>query len=170
MQQPPGNELIVFVDLEDTVINEWMPVYKDMHLLDEKVAKLRRFLSLNNVDGISIFSFACYSHRDVPIFDRSLRAWLARDLGLDPQAISVTDVKAFTDELLDEFGFDFIEVSEYLDKFRTFVEFAQHRYRERTVVLIDDAVPNTELNYHDQLLRIVTLNVDTPNWEETKLK
>lgn len=161
---------LVFVDLEDTVINEWFPIRGEMEFLPEKVARLKSFLELNNVTEISIFSFACYSKDEVPAFDMRLRAGLSAGLGISQDAITVTDCKVVTTEMLDREQLDFFDVGCYFTKFRTFVEFAVATYKERTVVLIDDDVPNTELNYKDQLLCIVTLNVDTPNWEETKLK
>jgi hypothetical protein len=161
---------IVFVDLEDTVINEWFPIHGEMVFLPEKVRKLKKFLEINKVSGITIFSFACYSLDEVPAFDSHLRAGLSAGLGIRPDAIDIANCKKLTTEMLDRYAMDFFEVCMYFTKFRTFVEYAAHTFRDRAVVLIDDDVPNTEQNYKDQLLRIVTLNVDTPNWEETKLK
>lgn len=149
----------VFMDLEQTIIDNWY----SKRLMN--VEKLNNFYRLNNVEDISIWSFAINDAEDLGHFYCHLHETLEDVLGVH---IDVTDTGDATLEVCEREQLEFEDLCYYLNKFRTFVAYARHHCKGQTVVLLDDDVPNTELHFKDDNLRIITINVLEDNkWEDT---
>lgn len=150
--------MIVYMDLEGTVIDEW----SSMTLINIK--KLAHFLHINNVEVISIFSFAINDAADVQRFEAELRETLVEVLGVE---INITDTSKASDEICERELMDFEDVCYFMNKFRTFTEFAIHNCQDQTVVLLDDEVQNTDMKFKDNNTRVVTIDVTSDHWEDT---
>lgn len=84
---------ILYLDLEDTIIDDWMLQYSCNAVNTDKV---RRWIKEIGVTEARLFSFAISNQDDVNFFDRVLKSWLEVIL-----EIKIDTADCFTTEILE---------------------------------------------------------------------
>jgi len=158
----------VFLDLEGTVITGWNDPYL------KNTRKVREYLrSIPEFDGtVAIFSFAIHNTYDQGVFEQTMKRRLEDALDvLITEWPSVQDVAKASQRLTGVRWFDGDVMSGVdVDKFISikgeagaFEDFCLDRHKKGDsthFVLIDDAVPNKTMIYHNRGLVIDLVNVD----------
>lgn len=84
---------ILYLDLEDTIIDDWMLQYSCNAVNTDKV---RRWIKDIGVTEARLFSFAISNQDDVNFFNRVLKSWLESIL-----EIKIDTTNCFTTEILE---------------------------------------------------------------------
>jgi hypothetical protein len=144
----------VFLDLEDTVIDNWHvgnPV---------NIEPVRFFLKLSDVTEVDIFSFAVWFDHDVADFNKRHKDMLEDLLKVKVAGIPTVDEMMRFDQGLT--GIHFENVTEFISlrgKHNAFVNWCLHREAGQHSVLIDDIVPNRVIIDFDTKTKIESINV-----------
>lgn len=150
---------VLFLDLEETIINDWW----SRKLVN--VHKLRKYIRLNSISTIGIFSFAIFDDNDRKDFSDNMHSWLEEVLEvtisdeLIPTVEDVVKIVSHQKRILPLItARDFFD---FFDKRSAFEYYCTNDYRfaDHKCTLIDDAVKNTRLILDDR--EIITINVDT---------
>jgi hypothetical protein len=152
---------VVFLDLEDTVIDEFWRA-DNARLMN--IERVRAFLAAERPDSVQLFSFAIASSATVEAFQRSFEARLAVALGVtfDLAAPFTTD-KLF--RLCRRHGTVFEDEHECMlfhgkeMGFQRFIEMSEE-FDDTEVVLVDDSVDLKEIRMPRRNLTIRMLNVN----------
>lgn len=142
-----------WLDLEETIINSW----DDPRLCN--VSKLKKLLSENSVNQVSIFSFAIWNQKDKKEFFNNLKEPIERALDVNISVVPtqeeiLKDVVKFTG-----CKWELHELSSVWGKHRSFFDFCQFNFSNAKCVLVDDAVPNMVLVNKDKNLTMELINV-----------
>lgn len=151
---------IVFLDLEDTVIDEF---WKAGNARLMNIERVRAFLALERADSVQLFSFALAGDDTVQQFRHAFEARLSLALGVvfDLAAPFTTD-KLF--RLCRRHGTVFENEHECMlfhSKelgFQRFIEMSRE-FDDTEVVLVDDSVDLKEIRYPRRNLTVRMLNV-----------
>ena len=147
----------VWLDLEDSVINNW----RDKDLSPSGIKVTRNFLKRNRVSEINIFSFAIDNEADRKEFVSSgLKAQLEEALEVTIKEIALAD--DLRKSTLKNIGVDFAlwEFKCVWGKFRGFQDFCIFRRTEDIhFILIDDTVPNSVLVMERPDIVVETVNL-----------
>ena len=144
----------VFLDLEGTVITNW-----DENLL-MNTTKVRLWLESLGVRKVHVFSFAVWNDRDKSVFDKQMKPFLTKALGVS--FIDCPTVEDFFKADLEVTGVhweslsDFVSVRGKVDAFRSWCE---HKFDGQHNVLLDDVVPNAVWENKDSGLKLEFVNV-----------
>lgn len=147
---------IVWIDLEDTVINSW----HDMQLIPQKVSAIRKWLASNKIREIGIWSFAILDDKDKHDFDTMIKDELMATL-----EVLITDWPSIPEMRKLVHSFEHIEHESDCEftslngKLFSFMKFAM-LHKDAHFVLIDDAVPSLEMFDKDKNLKISFMNID----------
>ena len=152
---------VVFLDLEDTVIDEFWRA-DNARLMN--IERVRAFLAAERPDSVQLFSFAIASSATVEAFQRSFEARLSLALGVtfDLAAPFTTD-KLF--RLCRRHGTVFEDEHECMlfhgkeMGFQRFIEMSDE-FDDTEVVLVDDSVDLKEIRMPRRNLTIRMLNVN----------
>lgn len=152
---------IVFLDLEDTVIDEFWRAGSASLMNIERV---RAFLAAERPDAVRLFSFAMADERTVEQFSREFEARLESALGVtfDLEDTFTTD-KLF--RLCRRNGTIFEDENECMlfhgkeIGFQRFIEMSE-QFDDTEVVLVDDSVDLKEIRLPRRNLTIRMLNVN----------
>lgn len=156
---------IVFLDLEDTVIDEF---WKGAGACLMNIDRVRAFLAREKPDGVQLFSFALAGDDTVEQFRLGLEARLSEALGVvfDPAAPFTT---ATLFRLCRRHGTVFEDEHECMLfhgkelGFQRFIEMSSE-FDDTEVVLVDDSVDLKEIRLPRRNLTIRMVNVnDLPN-------
>lgn len=152
---------IVFLDLEDTVIDEFWRAGSARLMNIERV---RAFLAVERPDAVRLFSFAMADERTVEQFCREFEARLSAALGV---TFDLTDTFT-TDQLFRlcrRHGTIFEDENECMlfhgkeIGFQRFIEMSE-QFDDTEVVLVDDSVDLKEIRLPRRNLTIRMLNVN----------
>ena len=156
----------IFIDLEETVINEWG---KSPTFLPH-CGRINTLLKLLNPRRVQIFSFAIHTPEEEQEFEVFIQADLEHRMGrIIDKVIPVRDM--FTISVKAQ-RTHFLDLSDFLltrGKEGAFHDWCHVNHAGETSVLIDDVVPNRTTIDHDTKTKIVTLNVTALNkgfWRE----
>lgn len=152
---------IVFLDLEDTVIDEFQKA-SGANLMN--IGRVREFLRVERPDSMQLFSFALAGERSVEEFGQFFAARLAHALGM---AFDLRD--PFTTERLfrlcrknGTFFEDDSECMLFHGKalgFQRFIEMTPE-FDNLELVLVDDSVELKEIRYPRRNLTIRMVNIN----------
>lgn len=157
----------LFLDLEDTVINNWAEA------LLVKTHKLQQLLAANpDIDrtDVTIFSFAIYNQKDKDEFERSMKPMLERTFGITCTAWPSVAEIAEADQLLtgcrwlDAYTMgglyihEFIAVRGKAGAFENWVWY--HGVDGERYMLLDDVVPQRVIYDRKRDIQIDLVNVD----------
>jgi hypothetical protein len=146
--------LNVFLDLEETVINNW----RDGQLVN--TAKVRSLLKDLGVSSVHLFSFAVYNDADKAHFTKVLKPFLEQALEVEfLDNPSVADFKLADTQLTGihwDSLTDFIQVRGKIDGFRSWCKV---KFDKQHNVLIDDTVPNATWHNTDTGLVLQFIDV-----------
>ena len=150
------NKVNVFLDLEETVLNNWAEGY----LINS--AKVRDFLQSHNADGFHVFSFAVWNDDDKAEFRKRHQNALERVLECPVLSCNSCDdfMKAdtkFTGLRFDSLT-DFINVR---GKVGAFMNWTASNHAGTTNFLVDDVVPNAVWENQDTRTKCVFVNVNS---------
>lgn len=151
---------IVFLDLEDTVIDEFWRA-DDARLMN--IARVRAFIEAERPDSVQLFSFAIAGSDTVEQFRRAFEARLSTALGVtfDLAALFTTE-KLF--RLCRRHGTVFEDEHECMlfhgkeIGFQRFIEMSDE-FDDTEVVLVDDSVDEKEIRMPRRNLTIRMVNV-----------
>lgn len=144
----------VFLDLEETVINNW-----DEGLL-VNTTRVRDFLKQQNASEFTVFSFAVWNDRDKADFDRVHRRTLER--ALDCRVAACPSVEDF---MLADTAFTGVRFSDLTDfisvrgKPGAFHNWCRLNHPTENCLLVDDVVPNLDLVNRDTGVTVRLVNV-----------
>lgn len=153
-----------YIDLEMTVITE----FTSGHLLLDKINTMKAWPYFRTGQPISIFSFAIFSDKDRDEFNARLRLPLEEALGVKiGDVVTIKEMmvadRQYTGTYFDpENGCDmsdWMSLRGKTDAFRYYV--LNMNEKNQGYVLIDDVVPNLEMMYVDNHVRISYINIDT---------
>ena len=148
-------KLQVFLDLEETVINNW-----NEGLLCN-ATRVREFLAAQEAKSFTVFSFAVWDQQDQDDFDRLHRRGLERALDCKVAACpSVDDFMRVDTELT---GVHFDSLTDFISirgKVGAFTNWCRFHGLTRAV-LVDDVVPNVDIVNRDNGDLIRFINVDS---------
>lgn len=148
---------VIFIDLEDTVINNW----HDGQLLTHGVYKIQQILEKEypRVTDLNIWSYAIWNNDDLDRFNKIYRKWLEEVFGMNIDLVfSVHQIRNLI------YSYEHIEYedrNEFMQmngKFLSFMKYGQ-LYKDRDFVLFDDLVPNSLLTFHDLNTTIRTIKI-----------
>ena len=149
------NKFTVFLDLEETVINNW----NDGLLVN--TTRVREFLASQGATQFTVFSFAVWDKKDQQDFERLHRRALERALDCRVVACpSVADFQRVDTELT---GVHFDSVTDYISirgKVGAFTNWARFHGLAHAL-LVDDVVPNVDILDRDTGGVIRFVNVDS---------
>lgn len=157
---------ILFLDLEDTIIT---PATLGWHLCELiNVDKIKRFISNNNIEVVSIFSFAVHDKREKMLFEKHNRAMIEQALGHSLFRIPTVDddivpacarQKSLAPSLI-----SFQEMVEFWGKDLAFQLFLKEDFqRNRTpinIFFLDDAIEDFHFEIPKLALTVKTFNID----------
>lgn len=157
---PGAVRKIVFLDLEDTVIDRWAELHESKGVNHLRVSD---WLEREAPDEVHLFSFALSNEADVQQFRLWFKNWLDSALNVD---IKVEDV--FTTEKLFELSkkhhvfyeneHECLVMHGKSYGFQRYIEMSP-QFRDADLVLLDDAVEPLELFYPKRNLRLRLVNV-----------
>jgi hypothetical protein len=144
----------VFLDLEDTVIDNWhsgTPV---------NIPEVKFFLKLSDVSEVSLFSFAVWDEGDRFDFQKRLQPMLERELDVRfTQLLTCHDMMR-SDKFFTQIHFeDLREFIAMRGKNDAFVNWCLANEQGEHSVLVDDIVPNRVMVDFDSKTKIETINV-----------
>lgn len=133
---------IVFLDLEDTVLDDFSKGFEAKAVNHAQVA---RFLAAERPDEVRIFSFAISNDWDVKTFERVYKSWLEKALGVTIQGGELVFKTQQLYELCLETGHYFETEQEcraFHRKDLGFLQFIRKsdEFVDCEVVLVDDAI------------------------------
>lgn len=142
----------IFLDLEETVINNW-----DDGLLVNST-KLRNFLKCQKATDVNVFSFAIWNSADAATFER--RHLRVIEMALDCKIISWPTVEQMmlADRDLTRVHFD--NISEFMGirtKVGAFTNWCRKNNLQKAM-LVDDTVPNIDIVDRDTMSVIRFVN------------
>lgn len=143
----------IFLDLEETVINNW----DDGFLVNS--TKLRNFLKCQRVSEVGIFSFAVWNKDDFDRFDRVHRRVIERALDCAVKSCPTVDEMMSADKEMTRVHFD--NLSEFMGirgKVGAFTNWCRRHNLQKTM-LVDDTVPNIDIIDRDTMSVIRFVNV-----------
>lgn len=144
----------VFLDLEETVINNW-----DEALL-VNTTRVREWLESRKVRRVHLFSFAVWNQKDQERFHKEIKPFLTKALG-----VSFLDCPTVEDFLLADLKVtavhwdslhEFIATRGKVDAFRSWCKL---HFDGKHNVLLDDVVPNAVWENRDSGLKLEFVNV-----------
>jgi hypothetical protein len=154
VEQNKELEVNVFLDLEETVINNW----HDATLVN--TTKVRDLLGTLGVSSVRLFSFALYHDKDRDRFNTVLKPFLER--ALDVKFLDSPTVEDFllADKQITGLHWDgitdFIQVRGKIDAFRSW---CKAKFDKQHNILIDDTVPNATWHNTDTGLILQYIDV-----------
>ena len=154
MKQSP----IVFLDLEETVIDDWYNQKLINHI------ELSQWLAQVNVDRVGIFSFAVSNERDVKTFTRDIKPRLEQELRCEivEDSVITCDEMFNASTVVTGLKYDgWADFCTIKGKTGAFADWVQSECGPGLYVLVDDVVGDTVTHVADRLQSIVTINVGT---------
>lgn len=141
----------VFLDLEETVINNWHEQYLVNTL------KVKDWLQSIEAKEVDIFSFAIYHDADKTKFVKEMKPFLERVLEVEintwPSVIemAIADTKETGDYWLrDSESLGIIEYINVRGKTYGFINYVRQVYRGQNCVLLDDVVPDMTVTFDNE--------------------
>lgn len=157
--------MLVLLDLEDTLIHTW----EQPDLLPHLVARVQGVLAQYPDASVGLMSWAVYHAKDLATFRTQLQAPLEAVLGrsFDPTwTLSMDDwaraIFACSGKLLSR-----EDLFDLFSKLETFLFLARHlpAWKDETVILLDDAVPETFLlQIPERGTRALAVNIRATHW------
>ena len=150
---------VIFLDLEDTIIDEWSTA----QIIN--APKIRKFLrGQQHTDPIGIFSFAIYDDVDRMFFYSNMKQMIEDILGtyishrMIPTMEEVIKVASYEKRIAPPMSErDFYDFYDKRSAFEVYCS-STSSFLDKKCILVDDAVVNSRLILDDR--EIVTLNVD----------
>lgn len=147
---------IIFLDLEDTVIDTW----DSMLLLPSACERIMKMINDANFkpEAFGIFSFAIRDRADIDKFDKELRSRLEKIIGwtFDDQFIWSTDYMKdiiATNLRLNRSKFSDNDFFDFFKKDSAFIECAKF-HSNKDMWLFDDAVTPTHVEFPVQNVKV----------------
>ena len=141
----------LFLDIEETIVGS----SDTCILLPEKVEGIKRFIAKSKPDFIETFSWGLWTEQEKRLWERT-SALLRSDWDLDIQTQTFDIEQQQLAFLRAKIGkVDPSEVIDFcglLKKDTVFEWFIQERFKEGHFVLIDDMVPNKQINFENKLI------------------
>lgn len=149
-------EVEIWLDLEETIINNWDDAWLTHH-----VPKIKAWLDYHKPTKINIWSFAIWSEEDRDYFVNSgMKEVISNELGYRISKYpSMLDMMKWAKEYD---GIHYENVHEFAQlngKTWSFVKFGVLQQNKK-LFLIDDAVPHLEMKVPDNNVSIYLLNVE----------
>ena len=144
----------VFLDLEETVINNW-----DEGFLVH-TSKVRDFLKEQNVKGWTVFSFAVWNASDVAVFQKRHQRFLEK--ALDCPVLSCPSCQDFMECDTEKTGVRFDSLTDFISirgKVGAFTNWCAVNHSGQHSVLVDDVVPNAVWTNKDTNTTVEFVNV-----------
>lgn len=147
---------ILFLDLENTVIDTWY----DQNIVSDKV-KIKEWIERHFFDEVVVFSFAIWNDDDKIEFKIHIKNRLESvfEIKFNEEVFSIEDIQRFTQNQMkclvdrdDIFAFG---------KHQGFINTVMQRFKGNICVLLDDMVSNTRFTDFDSNTVMVTKNVKT---------
>lgn len=146
----------VFIDLEDTVINNWY----DKQFLYWNNAKIAEYISNQNVSTVNIFSYAIWNDDDIQEFEKELKQPLEYEFGkvitLYPSVQQIAKEALIFDNNKYDNEFDFIATN---SKQFGFPKYILSRNKDITepskFVLFDDSVFNMVVTANNVTIELI---------------
>jgi len=148
---------ILFLDLEETVIQSWdNPIFCNTDFILD-------ILKQEQVKQVHIFSFAIYNDRDKKIFENTMKSGLEQHLGVE--ILSWVSIKELIEKIFNHTNtlFDENELITLWGKVRSFHDFCSSEFNNIECILVDDVVPNSRFDLFDKNLSIRTIRVPLSN-------
>jgi hypothetical protein len=155
---------IVFLDLEDTVIDVFSPETGDRNCELVNIAETRAFLERECPDEVRLFSFALWSEQRVAQFCSGLEARLNEALGIELNVEGAFVIRTLF-QLCRKNGLMFEDDNECMlfhSKDLGFQQFItlSDEFSDVEVVLLDDAVLSKRIEIPSRNLTIRIVNVN----------
>jgi hypothetical protein len=153
---------VLWLDLEETIIQSWdNPV-----LIPQNVVNIRRFITSHNITEVFIFSFAIWDKKDAAFFRESgMKHEIEQVLGVRilswPSIGEMRDMVFVAERIQYDSDHEFTSLNGKLFSFiklGTWVAFPGIHS-----ILIDDTVPNMDIDLPDMDKKISLISVDTMN-------
>ncbi len=150
-------QLEVWLDLEGTIINNW-----DDGLFLQHVQKIKDYLEVEKPTHINIWSFAIWYEKQRIEFDASgMKERIEQCFGLEIiEYPSVDDMIELCKPADSYFRYDhpheFMQIN---GKYWSFIKYAMSQTSKK-LVLIDDCVPHSVIQYPHRNVEVLTLNIE----------
>ncbi len=147
--------LKVWLDLEETIINNW-----NDGLFLGHVHKIKKWLDDNEIKEINIWSFAIWNDKDILDFESHLKKQI--ELALGRPIVLYPSVEQMQKLVYQYEHTEYDSVWEFMQLNRknwSFIKYCLGHHKDCKCILIDDAVPNQTLVDHDINLTIRLINV-----------
>ena len=148
-------QLQIWLDLEETIIDNW----NDGYFLS-KVTKIKNWLNTKQIVDINIWSYAIWDEDDKLYFQKFYKIPIEDCLGY--KIIEYPSVKDVQNFVYDYEKIRYESRTEFMTfngKFLSFMKYGM-TLKDKHIVLIDDAVPLSKLEFPKINVTIETLNVD----------
>jgi hypothetical protein len=150
--------LEVWLDLEGTVINNW-----DDGLFIQHVSKIKDYLQDVKPTFLNIWSFAIWTQKEKEEFDYSgMKERIEQCFGLPIiEYPSVDEMMVLCKPY--EFLFNYTCPLEFMQINGKYFSFLKHAMSQtsKKMVLIDDCVPGSVIQYTNKNVEVETLNIET---------
>ena len=153
---------VLFLDLEDTVIDNWSNGY---YANAVNTVRVRNIIKAVRPTEVRLFSYAVYNKSDVDMFNTVFREWLEDLLGIkfEDDIFCVGDLFQMCkqDGVFYESIHDCMSLLGKAHGFQRFIEMSP-KYKDCVITLVDDVVTNKTLLYHDRNMIVNYIDVNKP--------
>lgn len=150
---------VLFLDLEDTVIDNWTSGNA------VNTVRVRNIIKAVRPTEVRLFSYAVYNKSDVDTFNTIYRKWLEDLLGIkfEDEVFCVDDLFQMCkrDGVFYESIHDCMSLLGKAHGFQRFIEMSPE-YKDCVITLVDDVVTNKTFLYHDRNMTINYIDVNKP--------
>jgi len=152
---PKSQTPVIWLDLEETIINNWDDGFFTGH-----TQKIKTFIDKIKPSHINIWSFAIWDEEHRSQFvSSSMKKSIEDVLGYEIKEYpSVEDIRLMVYEYEKTRYFSRSEFMQMNGKFWSFIKYGMLRNDEH-IILIDDAVQHTTMDIVKRNVKITTLNV-----------
>jgi len=153
-------ETIIFLDLEDTVIDDWSKQWSAEAVNTEKV---KEWIASINPDRVRLFSYAMWTDHCIKDFETMYQKWLSRLLDVEfDMEDCFTTAKLYEMASRSTWFEDEQECLIMYGKDYGFQWYIQKKdYRDCVIYLLDDVIEDKTIHYPKKNLTVHFVNVTT---------
>ena len=159
------NKNVLWLDLEDTVIEPVLKGWGNVSIIPSKIEKIKKFMKEFKPDEVNIFSFAIHNDFEKRGFEHFVKPWLEEKLECKFTLIPTVDdeIKSAccAQLMLARNAVTFSDMVEFWGKQIAFKLFIRHHFHNQEVTLCDDAVHDEITFLPGNNTRIEIFNIDS---------
>lgn len=155
----------LFLDLEDTIITPVVEGWHNTELIN--IEKINKFISENEIESISLFSFAVWNQEELALFKQHTLPLIEDAIGQKIWRMPTVDddiiPSCCTQKGVHPSRVDFSEMSNFWSKDLAFILCMKEWFkksRDIRCILLDDMVEDQALHFPRNNLHLTLLNID----------